>query len=61
MCVGGGGGGGGGEGEEEGEDNFLYMAKYGCACRMAPFFSVARYMITDVRAECPHFSALPGI
>ena len=32
-------GGGGGWG------NFLYMAWYGCACRMAPFFSTARYMI----------------
>ena len=39
VCVGGGGGGGWGGG------NFLYMAKYGCACRMAPFFSAARYMI----------------
>ena len=32
-----GGGGGGG--------NFLYMASYGSACRIAPFFSAARYMI----------------
>ena len=34
-----GGGGGGGWG------NFLYMAYYGRACRIAPFFSTARYMI----------------
>ena len=33
VCVWGGGG------------NFLYMAEYGCACRMALFFSAARYMI----------------
>ena len=37
---GGGGGGGGG--------NFLYMASYGCACRMTPFFSAARYMISPL-------------
>ena len=34
---GGGAGGGGG--------NFLYMVYYGRACRIAPFFSTARYMI----------------
>ena len=28
-----------------------YMALYGCACRMAPFFSAAKYMIG------PFFSA----
>ena len=28
-----------------GAGNFLYMAYYGCACRIAPFFSIARYMI----------------
>ena len=28
-----------------GGGNFLYMAKYGCACQIAPFFSAARYMI----------------
>ena len=28
--------------------NFLYMAKYGCTCRMAPFFSAARYMISPL-------------
>ena len=28
--------------------NFLYMAYYGCACRMAPFFSTARYTIGPV-------------
>ena len=33
------GGGGGGKG------NFLYMVYYGRACRIAPFFSTARYMI----------------
>ena len=25
--------------------NFQYIAQYGCACRIAPFFSAARYMI----------------
>ena len=35
--------GGGGEG-----GNFLYMALYGCACRMASFFSAARYMISPL-------------
>ena len=28
-----------------GWDKFLYMAQYGCACRMAPFFNAATYMI----------------
>ena len=44
----GGGGGGGGCGREVWGGrggNFLYMALYGCACRIAPFFSTARYMI----------------
>ena len=36
----GGGGGWGGRG-----GNFLYMAKCECACRMASYFSAARYMI----------------
>ena len=46
MSSGGGGGGGGGRGAGRGGGaNFLYMALYGCACRIAPFFSAARYMI----------------
>ena len=28
-----------------GRGNFLYIALYGCACRIAPLFSAARYMI----------------
>ena len=39
SCWGGGGVGGRGAG------NFLYMAQYGYACRIASFFSPARYMI----------------
>ena len=50
-----------GEGEG-GEGNFLYMAEYGCACRMAPFFSVAKYMIGPFFQQnvynWPHFSGL---
>ena len=38
-----GGGGGGGRG-----GNSLYMTWYGCAARIAPFFSAARYMISPL-------------
>ena len=54
--------GGGGGVWRGGEGNFLYMAKYGCACRMAPFFSAAKYMIGPFFQhkvyDWPHFSGL---
>ena len=57
VCVGGGGVGG-----EGGGGYFLYMAQYGCACRMAPFFSAAKYMIGPFFQQkvydWPHFSEL---
>ena len=28
--------------------NYLYMTKYGCACRIAPFFSAARCTISPL-------------
>ena len=38
------------------------MAEYGCACRMAPFFSAAKYMIGPFFQQkvynWPHFSGL---
>ena len=63
-------GGGGGGGAGWGGDGLLYMAKYGCACRIAPVFSAARYMIgplfqqkvyewpdfSGFLCERPHFS-----
>ena len=39
LIFGGGGGGGG---------NSLYITWYGCAARIAPFFSAARYMISPL-------------
>ena len=31
-----------------GGGNFLYMAQYGCACRIAPIFIAAWYMISSL-------------
>ena len=45
-----------------GGGNFLYIAYYGCACRKAPFFSAAKYMIGPFFQQkvydWPHLSRL---
>ena len=44
---------GGGRG---GDENFLYMAQYGCACRIVPFFSAAKYMISSLFSTKKHMT-----